>query len=230
MQKTIITCEHAGNNLPKKYKEIIPANVLQTHRGLDIGVYNLAKAIAKVNDLPFYYSKISRLLVELNRSPQNPDLFSEFTNFFDENEKKMILQKYYEPYRDLIEAEILAKIRKQYSVLHLSIHSFTPVFDGVERQVDIGVLFDPQRNREHKISDIWIEELKQLFPNWSVLKNEPYKGVEDGFTTYLRKKTNDSDYAGIELEVNQKHLISAEKNKIIKKIANSVHAILNHQD
>jgi hypothetical protein len=38
-----------------------------------------------------------------------------------------------------------------------------------------------------------------------VKMNQPYKGTDDGFTTYLRKKFDPEHYAGIELEVNQKY-------------------------
>jgi predicted N-formylglutamate amidohydrolase len=36
-------------------------------------------------------------------------------------------------------------------VLHLSIHSFTPIWSGVERKVDIGILFDPDNKSEAEL-------------------------------------------------------------------------------
>jgi hypothetical protein len=41
-------------------------------------------------------------------------------------------------------------------------------------------------------------------PGFQIRFNDPYKGTDDGFTTWLRKKYNDSEYIGIEIEVNQK--------------------------
>jgi hypothetical protein len=37
--------------------------------------------------------------------------------------------------------------------------------------------------------------------------NYPYRGSSDGLTTHLRRLHRDSDYAGVELEVNQKHAL-----------------------
>ncbi|MEQ8534983.1 MAG: hypothetical protein RIB86_24225, partial [Imperialibacter sp.] len=53
----------------------------------------------------------------------------------------------------------------------------------------------------------WKSEMKALNSNFTVKFNEPYLGKSDGFTTFLRKEFDDSSYAGIELEVNQKFYI-----------------------
>ena len=37
-----------------------------------------------------------------------------------------------------------------------------------------------------------------------VVFNEPYLGTYDGLTTYLRTQYNNTHYAGIEIEINQK--------------------------
>jgi hypothetical protein len=52
--------------------------------------------------------------------------------------------------------------------------------------------------------------------------NYPYQGTSDGFTTHLRKKFPDSQYVGIELEVNQKHLDASASAETKKTITNAV--------
>ena len=48
-----------------------------------------------------------------------------------------------------------------------------------------------------------------MLPDLSIRCNYPYKGNADGFTTYLRKQFSEKKYLGIELEINQKHIITS---------------------
>ena len=87
-------------------------------------------------------------------------------------------------------------------VLHLSVHTFTPVLNGVARKADIGLLYDPARLSEKAIVDRLSMKLKKK--GFDVRRNYPYRGKADGHTTALRKKYPDGEYAGIEIEWNQK--------------------------
>ena len=95
-------------------------------------------------------------------------------------------------------------------VLHLSIHSFTPILDGVERVCDIGLLYDPRRKREHAFCRALAKQVRDT-TNFTLRSNYPYKGSSDGFTTYLRKHYPESRYCGIEIEINQKLLSGKSK-------------------
>ncbi len=91
-------------------------------------------------------------------------------------------------------------------MVHLAVHSFTPVLKGVERMVDVGILFDPERAFERRVAGRWRAALAERDPELRVRFNEPYDGRSDGLTTTLRSTFDAGegpDYAGIELEVNQ---------------------------
>jgi len=141
-------------------------------------------------------------LIEANRSLDNPSLFSEYSNLLPNTEKENLLHTIYKPYRNTIQQQI---VKSEKPVLHLSIHSFTPIWNGVERDVDIGILFDPDRSLEVEFSHRLEENFKKHLLNKSIRLNEPYKGTDDGFTTWLRRSYANDAYAGIELEVNQKY-------------------------
>ncbi len=93
------------------------------------------------------------------------------------------------------------------TVLHLAIHSFVPVLDGVEREVEIGLLFDPGRGAERAFCQRVRRGLRESLAGGAhrlrVRFNEPYRGVADGLPTWLRKHFPPSQYMGIELEVSQ---------------------------
>jgi len=92
-------------------------------------------------------------------------------------------------------------------VIHVSSHSFTPVLDGVVRDADVGLLYDPARKAEAAFVLRWKTALESHAPDWRIRRNYPYTGTNDGLTTYLRTRFPDHLYAGIELEINQKHVL-----------------------
>jgi predicted N-formylglutamate amidohydrolase len=201
----IITCEHAGNYIPEEYCDLFKGALptLNTHKGIDFGALELAKSLAAGLRAPLHYTMISRLLIEANRSESAEDLFSEYSRDLSPSKQKEIKDKYYLSYRNKIENQISGILKDGGYVVHLSIHSFTPVFKGEVRNVDIGLLFDPERQAETVFCEKLMETLKRE-TGYTVKYNEPYKGTDDGFTVYLRQKFDDPLYAGIEIEVNQK--------------------------
>ena len=90
------------------------------------------------------------------------------------------------------------------TVVHLSVHSFTPFLDGRERRTDLAFLYDPARAGERTLARRWVEELRTRIPERSIRRNHPYRGVSDGLTTWLRRATGSDRYLGVEVEVNQR--------------------------
>lgn len=206
MERWIVTCEHGGNQVPERYASQfhVPDDVLESHRGHDPGALFLARRFARVGKLPHFYSTTTRLLVELNRSLDHPSLFSEYSSSLPDDTKDAILAKEYHPYRRAVTESIEVLLGVGQAVIHLSVHTFTPVFEGETRRCDVGFLYDPRRPREVAICDRWRKALSRSRPDLVLRRNYPYLGTSDGFTTSLRRRFPPDRYAGIELEVNQR--------------------------
>jgi predicted N-formylglutamate amidohydrolase len=219
----IVTCEHAGNQVPDCYSHLFAniKDVLESHRGWDPGARELATFLASEFNAPLFVCETTRLLIEPNRSLDNHQLYSEYSQVLFETDHDLILQQYYFPHRGSVE-QLIEKLAKP--VLHLSIHTFTPILNGTVREVDVGLLFDPARKSESDFCDILRQDLEHNLPSLKIRMNEPYKGTDDGFTTYLRTKFEDSQYLGIELEVNQKYIGTEQWELIAIGLKNS----LNH--
>jgi len=189
----IITCEHAGNNVPECYSHIFAdvKDILHSHQGWDPGALEIARFLASECSAPLFSCDTTRLLIEPNRSLHSHQLYSEYSRKLYETDHDLILQQYYYPHRNGVE-DVISKASKP--VLHLSIHSFTPVLNGNIRTVDIGILFDPDRNSESIFSEKLFDGLEQTLPGLTIKYNEPYKGTDDGFTTYLRTKYDKKEY------------------------------------
>lgn len=202
----IISCEHGGYRIPARYKSLFEghASVLRSHRGYDPGALELAACIARALKAPLISSRVSRLLVELNRSPHHRLLFSEFAGGLSGDVKRAILGRYYHPYRHRMEAEVARRIRAGRRVLHLSVHTFAPRLNGMTRRADIGLLYDPARKMERRFCEQWAAQLKRRLPDCVIRRNYPYLGKADGLTTHLRRLFARTQYLGIELEVNRR--------------------------
>jgi predicted N-formylglutamate amidohydrolase len=208
----LITCEHGGNRIPSPCRHLFTnaEALLQTHRGYDAGALALARDLSKALAAPLFFSTTSRLLVDLNRSLGHPRLYSEATRRAPERIRTEILERYYLPYRNKVEAEIAEAIAHGRRVIHVASHSFTPELDGTVRNADIGLLYDPVRFGEVELCRRWQVQLRVMAPNLKVRRNYPYAGKSDGLTAYLRRRFPAEVYIGIELEINQKHVFSGD--------------------
>ena len=218
--RPVITCEHAGNTVPSDYAHLFNGkeDVLQSHRGWDPGAVDVASALSKELSAPFFICETTRLLIEPNRSLHSESLFSEYSQGLNQAEKDHLLQNYYYPHRSAVEELIR---NSQDTILHLSIHTFTPLWNGVSRMVDLGLLFDPDRNSETKFCEEYVNRLKGTLAI-NIEFNEPYKGIDDGFTTYLRTQFEDAHYLGIEIEINQKFVGTQVLRKITDALIESL--------
>jgi predicted N-formylglutamate amidohydrolase len=209
----LVTCEHGGNRVPKEYRALFAArqSLLATHRAYDPGALALARDLARAFDAPLVASTVTRLLVELNRSPGHPQLYSEATRDLPRSEKARIVARYYEPYRREVEERVAQATAARRRVIHISAHSFVPVLNGSTRNADIGLLYDPARAAERALCARWRQALAARAAPLRVRRNYPYRGYADGLTTHLRRVYGRRGYAGVEIEVNQKHVLGGER-------------------
>jgi len=205
----LITCEHGGTEIPRGYEQLMDGRETTPDGrvGYDLGAPELARRLAHCLPCTFHINTANRFLVDMNRTPWNrAELFRFATSDLPDDEKDRILARVFQPYRLAVEQSVASLIADGGRVLHLSIHSFIPTLKGVERRTDIGLLFDPARPAEVEFCEAWRTALQRLDPNLRIEMNEPYSGLDDGFTLHLRRTWTDHTYAGIELEMNQRPL------------------------
>lgn len=201
----VISCEHAVDSVPKEFLHLFKPfhALLNSHRGIDFGAFVIAQYLQEQLSCDFIQAHTTRLLIDCNRSLNHSSCFSEVTRDLPFTEKELIINQYYLPFREQVTAAIKTHVAEGSAVWHLSIHSFTPVMDNIERTADIGLLYDPKRFGEKQLAKQWQKEIKTIAPEMRVRMNYPYKGTSDGFTTALRKQFSAAEYVGIEVESNQ---------------------------
>ncbi len=205
----IVTCEHASNAVPPDLDLGVDEAVLESHVAWDPGAKEIAERLARALSAPLSCGAWTRLVADLNRSPDNPDVVPARAFGVDvpgntglsAADRQRRIRRYHEPYWHQVIETIEPLVAKGAIVCHLSVHSFTPVYQGVRREAELGVLIDPERPGELDIA----RQLRRTLWNrpLEVRVNEPYDGREDALTTAMRKRFPPDRYLGVELEFNQ---------------------------
>ncbi len=203
--KLVLSCEHACAKVPPEHAPAlaIPAGTLSSHRGWDPGAAGVTRTLARAFGAPAILGRVTRLAVDLNRSASNPRAVSSFARSLGPIERAALVRRYHAPHWAAVREAVAAAGRG--TVLHLSVHSFTPKLGGAVRTMDIGLLYDPGRVSERATALRWQAALRQR--GLRVARNAPYRGISDGITRGMRRHFDEQTYVGIELELNQALLV-----------------------
>lgn len=211
----LLTCEHAGNWVPARYQGLFSSDLgaLHTHEGLDLGAADVARRLSRAFGAPLREQRLSRLLIDCNRSLGHKGLFSRFSRTLSEEDKER-LRAIHAEHRRHVEREVHALSLEGGPIIHVAVHSFTPVLNGQPRDCDFGLLYDPRRALEKSFCVRWKKAIEESQPMAKVRRNYPYKGHTDGLTTLLRKEFDEQIYVGVELEINQGLLMESEERTL----------------
>ena len=121
--------------MPARYAHLFAgaAGVLDSHRGLDYGALEVARAFGRRLGVAPFTATTTRLVVDLNRSSYHRNVFSEYTRALTDGERAAAMAAHYWPYRNAVEAVVEDAVATGRAVLHVSSHSFTPVLRGAAR-------------------------------------------------------------------------------------------------
>ena len=220
-RRLLVSCEHGGNRVPKAYAPLFVGaeGVLATHRGFDLGALAVARAFGRRLGVTPFTATTTRLVVDLNRSPGNRNVFSPYTRSLPAARRDAALAAHYWPYRNAVEGAVATAVDSGEPVLHVSAHSFTPELRGEVRNCDIGFLYDPRVPGEERFVEAWYAALRAAAPDLVLRRNYPYRGVSDALVTHLRRLYGTRGYLGMELEVNQKHVGSRGWRALVAVLA-----------
>ena len=223
-----LTCEHGGNRIPHEYARLFrgAARAVNSHRGWDPGALDLARFLGRFFHLPVHYLTWCRLLVESNRAPTNPRIWSQYTAGLPAADKTEILERYWWPHRRKVETHIQNELAQGSNVVHVAVHSFVPVLGGTRRNADIGLLYDPRHPWEKAFCCRWQMALESMDPALRVRRNYPYPGFTDGLCTWLRRRHPTDRYVGVELEINQALLAGKKRRSAHRLVARSLKEML----
>lgn len=146
----VLLCEHASNHIPAAYRGLgVSEADLQRHIAWDIGAADLARLLSRRLDAPLFLSGYSRLLIDCNRplgTPTSIPARSEDTDIpgnhgLTADERDRRASAYFTPFHDRVAAALDRRTRADTPTIVIGVHSFTPVFHGISRPWQAGVLY-----------------------------------------------------------------------------------------
>lgn len=219
----VVTCEHGGHRIPARWAPLFRGRTrsLSSHRGWDAGALASARVLARRFGAPLVAATTSRLLIDLNRSPGNPAVFSETTRRLPPDERARLLERVHRAHWDRVRSAF--ETAPGSTVLHIAVHSFSPALAPAARAFDLGLLYDPARSRERDFVATWKDRLEDRTPGLRVRRNAPYRGSSDGLATAMRRERRPAAYLGIELELNQSSIASpAERTRLMNAVCDAL--------
>lgn len=180
----LFTCDHAHWRLPEALGSLgLPSAELRRHIGWDIGALAVAQALAARFGATLVASGYSRLVVDCNRHPSRHDAIpvrSEATDIpgnrdLDAAARAARVAAFHAPYHAAIAALLDARAKTGRTVIYVAIHSFTPVYLGVARPWQIGLL----SHRDRRLTESMLAVLRED-PSLNVGDNVPYRVTDDG--------------------------------------------------
>ena len=174
----IFSCEHASSSTGSHPPDSIEHEILQSHWGWDIGAAALVEAWVKQTDGLAVLCNLSRLLLDVNRSPESDTLIKthveghelSFNKGLTASIQQKRIRKIHQGFHQGCEQAFAARIQR--SVAHLlSIHSFTPSYGQQDRWMEIGIVFDRYEDEAKRLAKALKTE------GFAVALNEPYSGL-----------------------------------------------------
>jgi predicted N-formylglutamate amidohydrolase len=161
---------------------------MSTHIAWDIGAASLARALSKHLDAPLILQRYSRLVFDCNRVMEAPDAIVEVSDGVEipanqqlpARSRQARFDQVYTPFENAIEQVIDDCLQQGISPAIVCIHSFTPVFKGQQRSLDLGVIHDAS-DASFAASTL---DLGRQSGQYSVELNQPYE-ARDGVTHTL---------------------------------------------
>ena len=212
----VLSCEHATHELPEWEPAPGDRPFLAAHWGWDIGAADLTRALCRLTGSCAVLARFSRLVCDPNREPAEPSFVVaeidgaplELNRGVDAAERQRRRERYFDPYHAAIDRTLRARRARGGEFRLCAIHSFTPVWLGQRRPMEIGVLFDA--HDEHA----WRLEGALAAEGFEVALNAPYSG-KDGLIYSARRHGRAHGLVYLELEVRQDLIDSRAKAEAV---------------
>ena len=220
----LLVCEHASKHIPASLNNLgLDAQTANSHVAWDPGALAVAKFVGSTLDASLIAATVSRLVYDCNRPPDAAGAMPAKSEVFpiagnqniSTEEKAARVNEIYLPFTNAISDEIAARVGAGRPTVIVTIHSFTPIYFGEKRKVEMGVLHD---------EDATLADAMLAIPStMEVQRNQPY-GPEDGVTHTLKLHAIPNGLLNVMIEI-RNDLIATVADQ--KKVADELSLVIS---
>ena len=184
----VIVCEHASRFIPRDLHDLgLSKNQLCSHIAWDAGALEVARVMSVELDAPLIAAKISRLVYDCNRAQgvesavvaKSDGVSIPGNSGLSRTGVRGRYERVYQPFFETLKGCLEDRDQRGQKSAIVTVHSFTPIMNGIKRYLDLGVLHDADR----RLADRFLA-VAQEGGNLRVRLNEPY-GADDDVTHTL---------------------------------------------
>jgi predicted N-formylglutamate amidohydrolase len=179
----LLAADHAGRLVPRALGTLgLDEAERSRHIAWDIGIAAVTEELAALIDATAMLQAYSRLVIDCNRAPGHPTsipVVSETTPIpgnenLSDGDRAARRQAIFDPYHAALTRLLDTRQADGRRTIVVAMHSFTPVFKGVARAVEVGVLY----HHETPLSRLMLDLLRGE-GDLVVGANEPYAITDD---------------------------------------------------
>ncbi len=188
LSPVLLLCEHASRRLPEKMGSLgLSDDALESHIAWDPGALAVSQLLVRSLDAALIYQRFSRLVYDCNRPPEAEAAMPPVSEIFEipgnaaisAAERLARTQALYVPFTTALSDFIATRKADGRPPVLVTMHTFTPVYHGKQRDVEIGILHD----EDSRLADAMLAAAGKT-AGYVVRRNEPY-GPADGVTHTL---------------------------------------------
>ncbi|MBI1385154.1 MAG: N-formylglutamate amidohydrolase [Rhizobiales bacterium] len=208
----VVICEHASNFIPPEFDGLgLDDHARASHIAWDPGALAVAGLLSEFLDAPLIAATVSRLVYDCNRPPESESAIVARSEVYDvpgnanldARARAARIAGYYRPFHDAVSRCLDRRAAERRSSALVTIHTFTPVYAGRRRDIDLGILHDT----DSRLADALLEGYGEHC-DWVVRRNEPY-GPADGVTHTLVKHGLARRQHNVMIEIRSDHVETA---------------------
>lgn len=223
----VLVCEHAASFIPASLDDLgLKAEDRQSHAAWDPGALAVATHLSEKLDAKLVAGAVSRLVYDCNRPPEARDAMPERSELIEvpgnvdltAQARAERVKTYYEPFREAVAGTLSTTAEP----ILLTVHSFTPVYNGVRRDLDVGFLHDS----DSRLADAMLAVASAS--SLTIRLNEPY-GPADGVTHTLKEHAIPNGYPNLMIEIRNDLIATPEQQEqIASQLAGWLETALPH--
>lgn len=223
----VLVCEHASNAVPARWGTLgLTQEALRAHIAWDPGARALAQALSARLDAVLVHAPVSRLVYDCNRAPDMAGAMPAQSEVYEipgnadisRDERLARTQAIYLPWVAGLHGVIAQRIASGLRPVVVTLHSFTPVYHGKPRRVELGVIHDADAHFA-----VAVQSAASKLTRLNVQLNAPYSAADD-VTHTLRLQATPYGLPNVMLEIRNDLLATAEQ---VTTMADQLAAVLN---